>query len=115
MGERRTRVTQKIGGKISASTLSPLTLRSQITYRWCSLPTLHLEENPTHRIDESEPGVPHHRGLCPSQQHTPRAFAQGFNRLLLKHQFSRNEVKAIRAGSQEEAMWQKGLEGKRGA
>lgn len=62
------------------------------------------------RIDESEPGVPHHRGLCPSQQHTPRAFAQGFNRLLLKHQFSRNEVKAIRAGSQEEAMWQKGLE-----
>lgn len=60
-----------------SSNPSLLTPRFHVT---CQMPSswLTLKKTQTHQTDDSERGVPHHRGLRPSQQHSPRALTGGF-------------------------------------
>lgn len=87
---------QKVGDKSELQAKSP---NSQVPHH-LPMPSspLTLKKTQTHQTEDSERGVPHHRGLRPSQQHSPRALTGGSCELLRGHQFSRKEVKAIRVG-----------------
>lgn len=59
---------------------SPSLLIPRFSSNSCQMPSspLTLKKTQTHQTDDSEHGVPHHRGLRPSQQHSPRALTGGF-------------------------------------
>jgi hypothetical protein len=76
-GRDTSRVIQKVGGKNRVPT-QVSSIPGPDCLSGTPSPPFTWKKTQTHRTDESERGVLHHRGLCPSQQHTPRAFTQGF-------------------------------------